>query len=236
MLVIFNDIFYLSYLYLNIVILWFVLFHLTSWLAFRLIQLLCTYISQRHRPYSVKSGLLNLSSPSPVGVWYQTDLFHGLSTKCTMFCNWQNVLPGDTSWLNRSSRPRSTIGSEELLLPRVISQLDMALVSGVCTARHMWWTGWFVLLWRRGVESLSTVLALCESNPEGNPPMTGGFPTWQVWRKLDFFCWQPEQTVWQTVEFWVIWYTFTHGNIMCQVGSYPNMLCYRNNDWLWRVC
>ena len=136
MLVIFNDIFYLSYLYLNIVILWFVLFHLTSWLAFRLIQLLCTSISQRHRPYSVKSGLLNLSSPSPVGVWYQTDLFHGLSTKCTMFCNWQNVLPGDTSWLNRSSRPRSTIGSEELLLPRVVLFLKSTWLWWVVSARR----------------------------------------------------------------------------------------------------
>ena len=53
------------------------------------------------------------------------------------------------------------------------------------------------------METLSALLALCE----GNPPVTGGFPSqWQVTQSFDFFLWSAaKQTVKQIIETPVIW-------------------------------
>ena len=52
------------------------------------------------------------------------------------------------------------------------------------------------------METLSALLALCE----GNPLVTGGFPTNDQWsRILIFLCRQLDKAVEQTVEWLVIW-------------------------------
>ena len=56
--------------------------------------------------------------------------------------------------------------------------------------------------WRHQMETFSALLALCE----GNPPVTGGFPSQRPVTELWCFSWSaPEQTVEQTVKMPVIW-------------------------------
>ena len=106
---------------------------------------------------------------------------------------------------------------------------------GACTKWFLHWqhfsVQWFfpsdemtMTLWCNHVEILSTLLALCE----GNPPVTGGFPSQRVsdagpWFRAFLCCWD-EQAVQQTVELLVI----TDVILMCQHSRDNHGACLIN--------
>ena len=69
-------------------------------------------------------------------------------------------------------------------------------------------TLWLLLWWHYDIEMHSILLAICE----GNPMITGGFPSQRATRDVErswFLCYQPEQTDEKAVKLPMVWATMS---------------------------
>ena len=76
--------------------------------------------------------------------------------------------------------------------------LDIALIV-VCHMKNI------VSWWHHQMETFSALLVLCE----GNPPVTGGFPSKRPVTWCCFIWYAPEQMIEQAIKMLVIWVTIT---------------------------